>query len=96
MLQFGSLVLQLVPNISAQLTAAAILCRLHHSRMGDKSQASSMYRHFTAAVAAGDFDGVMAVLSTAPVVRLHTASTVYEWLFCWPPSGPRTLNEYNE
>ena len=76
MREFGTLVQQLVPNISAQLTAAAILCRLHHSRMGDKSQGSSMYRHFNAAVAAGDFDGVMALLITALVVRPHTDSTV--------------------
>lgn len=81
-IRFGTLVQQLAPNVSAQLTAAAILCRLHHSRLGDRSQGSSMYQHFTAAVAAGDFDGVVAVLYTFPMVRLHTKEikiTVHDW-----------------
>ena len=70
-LDFSKLVQQLLPNVGAQLTAAAIMCRLHACQIANRPQDPGMYRLFTTAVAAGEFDAAMTAMCTALVVSLH-------------------------
>ena len=70
-LDFSKLVQQLLPNFSAQLTAAAIMCRLHACQVADRPQDPGMYRLAATAVAAGEFDAAMTAMCSVLVVSLH-------------------------
>ena len=74
-LSFAKLVSQLAPNIAAQLTAAAIFCRLHARHVRGAG-----LQLFHKATAAGDFDGIMAVLCVLMVrlLRLVMSAVRYQ------------------